>query len=492
MDEKEALPKYLKRRITLHDRSSWLLERIRELDMEAELYGKKWSDVVMAEGQVYLEEPVVSLNMPSNAEFETNLEAKVKQFSTLHKAKNTQLEDTESSESGLETCARTRPLNVALYRKRSIVFIQKLHKNSFKYIRQPFVNCLCNRHNRPVPCILCVGQFNSVQTVEPVPMSEQDRIAILDSSFHPVLSTKRDIPQSLYLENILKPETKSYNLKTPSPDFDNKSNGIRKWNSGLNTHRQLLRHTKWLPSKYRKGENRTKKPRQTLATRKLRRIPQKPKANKKTCDGNEFYTDDVANPFNKMQHREIIIPKWHSTQKVIAFNEESLSEMENVADSLYRKRHDILEAKEYQSFRLGASEFNRQMRRNHCDSKTDKGKVGPNNPTSIRNYQDNASEIANIGHSPSSSVLPSTTNSAVVSEFPRTARFELVPPFEPLQFSLSDEIYQELLDESVASPISSCSSTLSAEDDTTEETDDESDPNWTTANPKKRIKRVPF
>ena len=87
------------------------------------------------------------------------------------------------------TCraARCLPLKHPL-RKRKLLRTSGLHLRSAKAAKLSTVKCHCRS---PItPCVLCGGRANSVQAVDPDSMPYQERVALLDHSFHPVLSFK--------------------------------------------------------------------------------------------------------------------------------------------------------------------------------------------------------------------------------------------------------------------------------------------------------------
>ena len=85
------------------------------------------------------------------------------------------------------TCraARCLPLKYPL-RKRKLLRTSGLHLKSPKAARLSSVKCHC--HPPVTPCVLCSGRVNSVQTVDPSYMPNQERVALLDHSYHQVLS----------------------------------------------------------------------------------------------------------------------------------------------------------------------------------------------------------------------------------------------------------------------------------------------------------------
>lgn len=206
--------------------------------------------------------------------------------------------------------------------------------------------------------------------------------------------------------------------------------------------------------------------------------------------------------------------------------------LQNITDSYLIKRHELLEVEEKEKMKRSALGLNRR-RRNRCDSRADSSGANTPDPTSLYNNQDNVFQIPNFNASagPASPASPpATPNSAVVSddsqpptgngsairpekkkvnnakrivEESTSARgpidFDEVLPYEPLQFPLPDDVYEQLLAESdhnkevfdmpsntssfPASPISSSSSTSTVEEEDEDEDDDASDPEWTVVKP---------
>lgn len=110
------------------------------------------------------------------------------------------------------TCqaARCRPLRS--YRKRKILRTMGLFKTSQKAARLSDIRCHC--YSPANPCTVCGGRYNNTLTVDPDSMSVKERVAILDSSFHPVLSFPQDVHLPIHFEGLLK--TGMWQNKPPS------------------------------------------------------------------------------------------------------------------------------------------------------------------------------------------------------------------------------------------------------------------------------------
>lgn len=100
------------------------------------------------------------------------------------------------------TCqsARCRPLRS--YRKRKILKTIGLYKTNSKAARLSDVRCRC--YPPANPCPICGGRYNNTLTVDPDTMPFKERVALLDPSFHPVLSFPQDIQLPIHCEGLLK------------------------------------------------------------------------------------------------------------------------------------------------------------------------------------------------------------------------------------------------------------------------------------------------
>lgn len=100
------------------------------------------------------------------------------------------------------TCqsARCRPLRS--YRKRRILRTVGLHRHSQKAARLSDVRCRCSPPANPCP--MCGGRQNNTIPMDTESMALRERIALVNASFHPILSFPEDIPLSIHCEGMLK------------------------------------------------------------------------------------------------------------------------------------------------------------------------------------------------------------------------------------------------------------------------------------------------
>ncbi|PVD35813.1 hypothetical protein C0Q70_02782 [Pomacea canaliculata] len=126
------------------------------------------------------------------------------------------------------TCraARCLPLKHPL-RKRKLLRTSGLHLMSRKAARLSTIKCHC--HHPVMPCVVCSGRVNNMQPLEPDYMPFRERVALLDSSYHHVLSFPEDVPLSVHFEGLLR-----------SGEWQNKPQVRR--------HRTEYRRQKCLPS----------------------------------------------------------------------------------------------------------------------------------------------------------------------------------------------------------------------------------------------------
>ena len=84
------------------------------------------------------------------------------------------------------TCqaARCRPMRS--YRKRKLLRTSGLHQVSRKAARLSTVKCQCSPPFSSCP--MCGGRYNNSQTVDADTMPANERVSLLDPSYHPVLS----------------------------------------------------------------------------------------------------------------------------------------------------------------------------------------------------------------------------------------------------------------------------------------------------------------
>lgn len=84
-------------------------------------------------------------------------------------------------------CSRTRPLVLSEFRKRKLFQTINMHTISKKAARPSNIKCGCQWPQ--VPCTLCTGRPDPTAPRDlPETLMPQNRVALLDASYHPVLS----------------------------------------------------------------------------------------------------------------------------------------------------------------------------------------------------------------------------------------------------------------------------------------------------------------
>ncbi|XP_043466738.1 KAT8 regulatory NSL complex subunit 1 [Leptopilina heterotoma] len=104
---------------------------------------------------------------------------------------------------GESSASRTRPFVWTIYKKRKLLQVDRLHEVSKRAAKASTIRCGCD-HVLP-SCALCTGRLDPTQPQEPLEqLSVQERVALVDPGFHPVLSFPDDTLQGTHLEAIMK------------------------------------------------------------------------------------------------------------------------------------------------------------------------------------------------------------------------------------------------------------------------------------------------
>lgn len=100
------------------------------------------------------------------------------------------------------SCQASRCRPVRSYRKRKLLRTAGLHAISRKAARLSTVKCQC--YPPITSCPMCGGRYNNLQRIDVDSFPLQERVAILDPAFHPVLSFNQEIPLTIQFESHLK------------------------------------------------------------------------------------------------------------------------------------------------------------------------------------------------------------------------------------------------------------------------------------------------
>jgi len=167
---RRAVWRYSRDRAAIALRWSWLCAQVADLDMKIRQHNDVYNDLCRTKGDVLLE----STTSPKNGYKETQ--------------QSMELSEAESEQAPADwLCSRTRPLVLSEFRKRKLFQTINMHTISKKAARPSNIKCGCQWPQ--VPCTLCTGRPDPTA---PRDLSEtlmpQNRVALLDGSYHPVLS----------------------------------------------------------------------------------------------------------------------------------------------------------------------------------------------------------------------------------------------------------------------------------------------------------------
>ncbi|XP_075222382.1 non-specific lethal 1 isoform X2 [Lycorma delicatula] len=99
--------------------------------------------------------------------------------------------------------SRTRPLVRSLFGKRKLLQTEGLHIVYKKAARPATLRCGCRPPDPP--CALCTGRSDPTHPRDhPDLLTVNERIALLDPAFHPVLSFPNDVSQSIHFEALMR------------------------------------------------------------------------------------------------------------------------------------------------------------------------------------------------------------------------------------------------------------------------------------------------
>ncbi|XP_064595229.1 KAT8 regulatory NSL complex subunit 1-like isoform X2 [Liolophura sinensis] len=175
--------------------------------------------------------------------------------------------------------ARCRP--VQSYRKRKLLRTAGLQTNR-KAARLSSVKCQC--YPPITACAMCGGRYNAMRKLNPHTMHTQEKISLLDTSTHPILSLPQDTPLPIRLEALLTAGEWQNNISNKSKLTERRS----KMGSQLNDHsRKTKRYVRGVQllttSKYRRKLDNISRPRKRAAS-----LPTTPR--KTSVDGRKACT----------------------------------------------------------------------------------------------------------------------------------------------------------------------------------------------------------
>ncbi|KAG8193293.1 hypothetical protein JTE90_003780 [Oedothorax gibbosus] len=481
--QKRALWNFMKKRAALASRSTWLIARIHELENQLNTVTGHLKVVSASTGEVLFEDSEntdlstagtggTSLPSAPKPNRPKGLGRPVNGYLNhkLSKSSTSLLErrlSNVSSENPEPQCSRTRPLNTSAFQKRKILATTGMHLTNPKLAKLSMVNCDCNCKDDVPPCILCMGRYSCVQSIDPDSLPLLDRVSLLDPNFHPLLSYEKDVPLLVHYENILKKNEAQYQtVRPPSPvinshqslrfgrfgDARSRSRKINKYARTLLSakyrNKKHFRKHKLVFGKWRKFQNkshfhaRDRIRRLSIASSNSSHDSPVPSPGSAYDDGfgydlrrrrddNQFDIDDVIIPYSnkksrlvKFEFKDIEIPSWRSK----AFgNLPAIDIEEDTSDAAFIKRHEGYEIAERKIIRNGGGAkcfFNtwqkRSSRMHRSDSRADSS--GANTPDPVLLYDQD--------------IVFQDTSSQLISNPPSPA---LSPPATPLSNLVSDD-----------------------------------------------------
>ncbi|XP_072711036.1 KAT8 regulatory NSL complex subunit 1-like isoform X3 [Ciconia boyciana] len=395
------------------------------------------------------------------------------------------------------TCIAARIRPVCTYKKRKLVRATSVSHFSRKPLKPLTMKCSCEW---PHSCILCSCKA-SVQTIDPATMSLEERIALLDSGFHPILSLSHGNPLHLHFETLLREDgldrLLSHELKTLKMSHFGKkqdpTNSVfpKLRSSLLLASRSLFEGRRQLGGtsshsfpvsrpqahKYSSLHHPPSWSPETSPAPSSSQIPfigssamQSSKRRKAECSYN---IDNIVIPVSmaattrveKPQYKEIVVPSWRIVElKELEPCSQADSELEDTSDEVYLSHHskyEDLERARWDSWAAAPSHKRGSRSSNKADGRW-AGQPLPASPLTGFNCLNDLYVHPSTGlHSSetckdlqSLSVRSRTRKVLSCSEDTRSSlemlddAIQNVQPWEPRTFPLSDSACQGLLQHS--------------------------------------------
>ncbi|KRK03742.1 mucin-5AC isoform X8 [Drosophila yakuba] len=190
---RRAVWRYSRDRAGIALRWSWLCSQLTDLEMKIRQHSDLYLDLTQSKGEVQLESTAkTSPSLPPSA--------------------NGIREEPGSD----YLCSRARPLVLSEFRKRKLFQTTNMHTISKKAARPSNIKCGCQWPQ--VPCTLCTGRTDPTAPRDLVEtMMPQNRVALLDAGYHPVLSFASDVSQSVHLEAVARQPDWQYRVMRSQP-----------------------------------------------------------------------------------------------------------------------------------------------------------------------------------------------------------------------------------------------------------------------------------
>nr|NP_001163622.1 non-specific lethal 1, isoform E [Drosophila melanogaster]NP_001262613.1 non-specific lethal 1, isoform P [Drosophila melanogaster]ACZ94918.1 non-specific lethal 1, isoform E [Drosophila melanogaster]AGB95993.1 non-specific lethal 1, isoform P [Drosophila melanogaster] len=190
---RRAVWRYSRDRAAIALRWSWLCSQLTDLEMKIRQHSDLYMDLTQSKGEIQLESTAKtspSLAQPANG-----------------------IKEEPGSD---YLCSRARPLVLSEFRKRKLFQTTNMHTISKKAARPSNIKCGCQWPQ--VPCTLCTGRTDPTAPRDLVEtMMPQNRVALLDAGYHPVLSFASDVSQSVHLEAVARQPDWQYRVMRSQP-----------------------------------------------------------------------------------------------------------------------------------------------------------------------------------------------------------------------------------------------------------------------------------
>ncbi|XP_029863972.1 KAT8 regulatory NSL complex subunit 1-like isoform X2 [Aquila chrysaetos chrysaetos] len=395
------------------------------------------------------------------------------------------------------TCIAARIRPVCKYNKRKLVRATSVSHFSRKPLKPLTVKCSCEW---PSSCILCSCKA-SVQTIDPDTMSLEERVALLDSGFHPILSLSHGNPLHLHFETLLRedglPRLLSRELRTLKMScFGKKQDPTNSTFPKL--HSSLLDASRAVFEGRRQLEGTSSRsfPVSSPQAHKYSSLyhapslhPETPPApsssqipftgspavqsSKSRKAERSYDIDDIVIPMSmaaatrveKPQYKEIVVPSWRivELEELEPFNQAD-SELEDTSDKMYSRHHSKYEDLERACWDSWAA-ATYHKRGSRSSNKADGQWAGQPQPASPVTGFNGLNDL--YVHASTGLCSPETCNSLQSLSVHSQTRMVLscsegtrsslemldeavqnVQPWEPRTFPLSDSAYRGLLQHS--------------------------------------------
>uniref|UniRef100_A0A182Q8H2 PEHE domain-containing protein n=1 Tax=Anopheles farauti TaxID=69004 RepID=A0A182Q8H2_9DIPT len=209
--------KWVNDRAAVASKWTWLVARVADLEYRIRQHNEVLNKIRINKGTVTLED---SLGAESQLQQQQSSSSAVNGYrgqlpgsSKLPSVDGIAALEEEDADA-VTSCSRTRPYCRARFRKRRLMQTHNLHTVSKKAAKPSNVKCGCQWPL--LPCALCTGRTDPTAPREPLDtMTFSERVALLDASYHPVLSFPEDISHSIHLEAIMRsPEWQSKMIRS--------------------------------------------------------------------------------------------------------------------------------------------------------------------------------------------------------------------------------------------------------------------------------------